>query len=88
MPPSSKRGLELGGQVQDASVAKEYVRDIYLTDDPALAGAALDTAPAWVHRPRRRTRAPNHRQDTPALAQRDPRPLRDGRINGKVEAAN
>lgn len=35
------------GELQDCWVAKEKVRDIYLTDDPAVAEAALDDAIAW-----------------------------------------
>jgi Transposase and inactivated derivatives len=35
------------GELQDCWVAKEKVRDIYLTDDPAEAEAALDDAIAW-----------------------------------------
>lgn len=36
------RDGDLDGRVQDAWVAKEYVRDIYLTDDPDEATAALE----------------------------------------------
>ncbi len=39
------------GEVQDAWVAKEYVRDIYLTDDRDTAEAALDRAIAWCTDP-------------------------------------
>jgi transposase len=35
------------GEVQDCWVAKEKVRDIYLTDDPDRAAVALDDAIAW-----------------------------------------
>ena len=39
------------GEVQDAWVAREYVRDIYLTGDPAAAEAAFDWAIAWCTDP-------------------------------------
>lgn len=35
------------GEVQDCWVAKEKVRDIYLTDDPQVAATAVDGAIAW-----------------------------------------
>jgi transposase len=35
------------GELQDTWVAKEKVRDVYLTDDPAEGEVALDDAIAW-----------------------------------------
>ena len=35
------------GELQDVWVAKEKIRDVYLTDDPAEAAVALDDAIAW-----------------------------------------
>ncbi len=38
-------------QVRDTWVAKEKLRAVYATDDPAIAGAALDDAIAWCVAP-------------------------------------
>jgi len=79
---------DLDGHVQDAWVAKEYVRDVYLTDDPADADAALDRAIAWCADPdagpELRTLAKTlHRWRPEILAHHT-----TGASNGKVEAAN
>jgi transposase len=39
------------GEVRDCWVAKEKVRSVYLTDDPAIAEQALDDAIAWCAEP-------------------------------------
>lgn len=76
------------GHVQDCWVAKEKVRDIYLTNDPVVAEVALDDAIAWASAPevgpeltrlakmlrRWRTQILNHHTT--------------GASNGRVEAAN
>ncbi len=76
------------GAVRDAWVAKEYVRDIYITDDPDQAQTALDKAVAWCTEP----------DAGPELATlaKTLRRWRDeilahhttGASNGRVEAAN
>ena len=76
------------GEVQDAWVAKEYVRDIYLTDDRDTAEAALDRAIAWCTDPMSgrelRTLAKTlTRWHTEILAHHT-----TGASNGRVEAAN
>ena len=76
------------GHVQDAWVAKEYVRDTYLTDDPAEAVVALDRATAWCtdpdSGPELRTLAKTLRRwRNEILAHHH-----TGASNGKVEAAN
>lgn len=82
------RDGDLDGQVQDAWVAKEYVRDIYLTDDPDEAKAALDRAIDWCSDPAAgpelRTLAKTLRRwRNEILAHHS-----TGASNGKVEAAN
>ena len=85
-------GLEMFQHIEqsilDAWVAKEYVRDIYLTDDPAEAEAALDRAIAWCTDPisgrELRTLAKTlARWRTEILAHHT-----TGASNGRVEAAN
>lgn len=76
------------GEVQDCWVAKEKVRDIYLTDDPAQAAAALDDAIAWCGAPEsgpelRRLAKTLRRWRTEILAHHT-----TGASNGPVEAAN
>lgn len=49
-----QRALRSGdpdGEVRDCWVAKERVRSVYLTDDPAIAEQALDDAIAWCAEP-------------------------------------
>jgi transposase len=76
------------GEVQDCWVAKEKVRDIYLTDDPDLAAIALDDAIAWCAAPEsgkelRRLAKTLRRWRREILAHHD-----TGASNGPVEAAN
>jgi transposase len=76
------------GQVRDTWVAKEYVRDIYRTDDPAEAEAALDRAIDWCRDPdsgpELRTLVKTlTRWRTEILARHT-----TGASNGRVEAAN
>jgi transposase len=76
------------GHVQDAWVAKEYVRDVYLTNDPVEAAAALDRAITWCRDPdagpELRTLAKTlTRWRAEILAHHD-----TGASNGRVEAAN
>ncbi|MGA7271518.1 MAG: ISL3 family transposase [Acidimicrobiia bacterium] len=76
------------GLVQDAWVAKEYVRDVYLTDDPAAAEAALDRATEWCLDDEsgpelRRLAKTLTRWRTEILAHHH-----TGASNGKTEAAN
>ena len=76
------------GEVQDAWVAREYVRDIYLTDDPDQAAALVDRAIAWCTDPdagpELRTLAKTlQRWRTEILAHHT-----TGASNGRVEAAN
>jgi transposase len=76
------------GEVQDCWVAKEKVRDIYLTDDPDLAAVALDNAIAWCVEPEsgpelRRLAKTLRRWRTEILAHHT-----TGASNGPVEAAN
>ena len=86
-----RRALDDGdptGEVQDAWVAREYVRDVYLTDDPAEAEVALDRALAWCRDrdagPELRTLAKTlTRWRTEILAHHT-----TGASNGRVEAAN
>ncbi len=76
------------GHVQDARVAKEFVRDIYLTDDPADANAALDRAIDWCADP---DAGPELRTLAKTLCRWRPEILAHhttGASNGKVEAAN
>jgi transposase len=75
-------------EVRDCWVAKEYVRDIYLTDDPVHAEAALDRAIAWCDdhespRELRRLAKTLKRWRAAILAHHD-----TGASNGRVEAAN
>jgi hypothetical protein len=82
------RDGDLHGEVQDAWVAKEYVRDIFLTDDHDTAEAALDRAIAWctdpMSGPELRTLAETlTRWRTEILAHHT-----TGASNGRVEAAN
>jgi transposase len=76
------------GLVQDCWVAKEYVRDIYLTDDRKLAETALNTAIVWCTAaesgPELRTLAKTLNAWRAAiLAHHD-----TGASNGRTEAAN
>jgi transposase len=76
------------GLVQDCWVAKEYVRDIYLTDDREQATEALDTVIAWCTAPESgpelRTLAKTLNGWREAiLAHHD-----TGASNGRTEAAN
>jgi transposase len=76
------------GQVRDTWVAKEYVRDIYLTNDPGQAEEALDRAIAWCRDPdsgpELRTLVKTlTRWRTEILARHT-----TGASNGRVEAAN
>lgn len=75
-------------EVRDCWVAKEYVRDIYLTDDRDEAEAALDRAIAWCED-----------EDSPRELHRLAKTLKrwraailahhaTGASNGRVEAAN
>ena len=82
------RDGDLDGHVRDAWVAKEYVRDIYLTDDPIEAEAALERVISWCRDPdagpELRTLAKTlHRWQNEILAHHT-----TGASNGKVEAAN
>jgi transposase len=76
------------GLVQDAWVAKEYVRDIYLTDDPGQAEAALDKAIGWCTDsdagPELRTLAKTLRRWRHEILAHHT----TGASNGRVEAAN
>ena len=76
------------GEVQDAWVAREYVRDIYLTNDPADAELALDRAIAWCT-------DPDASSELRTLAKTLTRWRHEilahhttGASNGRVEAAN
>ena len=76
------------GEVQDCWVAKEKVRDIYLTDDPTIAAVALDDAIAWCTAAEsgpelRRLAKTLRRWRTEILAHHT-----TGASNGPVEAAN
>jgi transposase len=76
------------GELQDTWVAKEKVRDIYLTDDPAEARVALDDAIAWCTAPeagpeQRRLAKTLRRWHAQILAHHT-----TGASNGPVEAAN
>jgi transposase len=75
-------------QVADCWVAKEKVRDVYLTDDPAVAAERLDDAIAWCVAGEsgpelRRLAKLLRRWRTQILAHHD-----TGASNGPVEAAN
>ncbi len=75
-------------EVRDCWVAKEKVRDVYLTDDPALAAARLDDAIAWCAAAEsgpelRRLLKTLRRWRTEILAHHT-----TGASNGPVEAAN
>ncbi len=76
------------GEVQDCWVAKEKVRDVFLTDDPKLAAIALDDAIDWCA-------APESGKELRRLAKTLRRWRREilahhttGASNGPVEAAN
>lgn len=76
------------GHVQDCWVAKEKVRDVYLTDDHAQAEVALDDAIAWCTAAEagpelRRLAKTLRRWRTQILAHHT-----TGASNGPVEAAN
>jgi transposase len=76
------------GELQDAWVAKEKVRDVYLTDDPDAATIALDDAIAWCSGPEaghelRRLAKTLRRWRAEILAHHA-----TGASNGPVEAAN
>lgn len=76
------------GEVADCWVAKEKVRDIYLTDDPIVAEAVLDDAIAWCTAPEagpelRRLAKMLRRWRAEILAHHH-----TGASNGPVEAAN
>lgn len=76
------------GHVQDCWVAKEKVRDVYLTDDPIEAERALDDAIAWCSAPEagpelRRLAKTLRRWRAEILAHHT-----TGASNGPVEAAN
>ncbi len=76
------------GHVQDCWVAKEKVRDVYLTDDHAQAEVALDDAIAWCTAAEagpelRRLAKTLRRWRTEILAHHT-----TGASNGPVEAAN
>lgn len=76
------------GTVAECWTAKEMVRDIYLTDDPATATAHLDEVIAWCHAPEagpelRRLGKLLGRWRTEILAHHT-----TGASNGPVEAAN
>lgn len=76
------------GEVQDCWVAKENVRDIYLTDDPDEAERALDNAIDWCVAPEsgvelRRLAKTLRRWRAEILAHHT-----TGASNGPVEAAN
>jgi transposase len=76
------------GELQDAWVAKEKVRDVYLTDDPAVAEAALDDAVAWCTAPEA---GPELRRLAKTLRRWRIQILNHhttGASNGPVEAAN
>ncbi len=77
-----------GGEVSDCWVAKEKVRDVYLTDDPDLAAERLDDAIAWCLEPEsgpelRRLVKTLRRWRREILAHHT-----TGASNGPVEAAN
>ncbi len=85
---SALRDGDPGGEVQDAWVAKEKVRDVYLTDDPERAAVALDDAIAWCSavesgKELRRLATTLRRWRTEILAHHT-----TGASNGPVEAAN
>ena len=76
------------GEVQDAWVAKEYVRDVYLTEDPDQAREALQRAVDWCT-------APEATRELRTLAKTLTRWSDEilahhatGASNGKVEAGN
>jgi transposase len=76
------------GEVQDCWVAKEKVRDVYLTDDPEHATVALDDAIAWCTAAEsgielRRLAKALRRWHAEILAHHT-----TGASNGPVEAAN
>ena len=82
------RDGDLDGHLQDAWVAKEYVRDIYITDDSDQAQAALDRALAWCNDP---AAGPELRTLAKTLRRWRAEILAHhttGASNGKVEAAN
>ena len=75
-------------EVRDCWVAKEKLRDVYLTDDPALAAERLDDAIAWSTAAEsgpelRRLAKTLRRWRTQILAHHT-----TGASNGPVEAAN
>ena len=76
------------GLVRDAWLAKEYVRDIYLTDDPEQAEQALERAIAWCcdpdAGPELRTLAKTLRRWREQILAHHT----TGASNGRVEAAN
>ncbi len=76
------------GELQDTWIAKEKVRDVYLTDDPAAARVSLDDAIAWCTEPeagpeQRRLAKTLRRWHAQILAHHT-----TGASNGPVEAAN
>jgi transposase len=85
------RALDAGDphdEVRDAWVAKEKVRDVYLTDDANQAGEHLDAAIAWCTEPEagpelRRLAKTLRRRRTQIVAHHH-----TGASNGPVEAAN
>jgi len=82
------RAGDPGDEVLGCWIAKELVRDVYLTDDPAEAEAALDAALAWCSEPeatieQRRLAKTLRRWRDEILAHHH-----TSASNGKVEAAN
>ncbi|MEO6157131.1 MAG: ISL3 family transposase [Ilumatobacteraceae bacterium] len=84
----SLRDGDPDGVVRDAWVAKEYVRDIYITDDPDHAVVAFDRAITWC-------RDPDASAELRTLAKTLTRWRAEilahhttGASNGRVEAAN
>ena len=76
------------GEVQDCWVAKEKVRDVYLTDDPERAAVALDDAIGWCTA---RESGPELRRLAKTLRRWRAEILAHhttGASNGPVEAAN
>jgi transposase len=85
---SAFRDGDPDGEVQDCWVAKEKVRDVYLTNDPKIATAALDDAIAWCTAVEsgpelRRLAKTSRRWRREILAHHT-----TGASNGPVEAAN
>lgn len=76
------------GHVQDAWVAKEKLRDVYLTDDPAIAAGRLEDLLAWCDEhesgPELRTLAKTLRRWRHEILAHHT----TGASNGPVEAAN